>query len=177
MKNNYSIKVDNEKMAKALGKDLPISMKFSTQLCNAIRKKSTQRAKIILQEIMDLKKALPMKRYNKDLAHQKATGPGRYPVNAASHILKVVEQVEKNAQFKGLDIANLQIIHIKVDKAATPWHYGRKRRRKMKRSHIEIVVKEKESDKKETKNNKAKKEETKEKTEIKKAAEEKGDKK
>ena len=33
-------------------------------------------------------------------------------------------------------------------KASAPWHYGRQRRRKMKRTHIEIVIGEKETKKK-----------------------------
>jgi large subunit ribosomal protein L22 len=147
MKNKYSIKIDEEKMAKSLGKDLPISMKFSTQICNAIKKKNVKRAKIILQDVIDMKKPIAMKRFNRDLAHKRGMGPARYPVKAAEEILKVVEQVESNAQFKGFDTSSLIITHIKANKASAPWHYGRKRRRKMKRTHIEIVVTESKEDK------------------------------
>jgi len=163
MKNKYAFKVDNEKMAKALGKDLPISMKFSTQICKAIKGKSIQRAKRILQDVINMKKPIPMSRFNRDLAHKRGMGPGRFPVNAAKEILKIVEQVESNAQFKGFDTTSLEIVGMNANKAASPWHYGRKRRRKMKRTHIEIIVAEKKSEDKEAKKEKDdKKEEKKE---------------
>ena len=34
------------------------------------------------------------------------------------------------------------IIHICAHRAARPWHYGRQRRRKTKRTNVEVVVKE-----------------------------------
>ena len=58
-------------------------------------------------------------------------------------IIKLMEDVEANAQFKGLNTSNLVIAHISAHKAGKAWHYGRKSRRKMKRTTIEIVVEEK----------------------------------
>ena len=73
---------------------------------------------------------------------KKKKGPGKYPVKAAGIIKKLLESVESNAQFKGLNTSNLIIKHIKADFASRPWHFGRQRRRKMKRTNIEVVVEE-----------------------------------
>ena len=76
-----------------------------------------------------------------NIAHKNA-GPGRYPVKVSKHIIGFLNQVTANAQFKGLNTAHLIIAQIIVNKAGNQWHYGRQRRRQMKRTHIEIVVQE-----------------------------------
>ncbi len=139
MAHKYSFqKYDAEKMARALGRDLPISAKHSIEIANSIRGKSVTRAKRILEGIISLKKPIRYTRFNKDLGHKKGIGAGRYPVKTAENILTIVESAESNAKEKG--ISNPTIIHIAANRASAQWHYGRQRRRKMKRSHIEIVV-------------------------------------
>jgi len=133
----------NENIAKAVAKDVGISTKMAVEVCSLIRNKKLEQAKNILKKVIEKKQAVPFKRYNKHLAHKTKIGPGRYPEKASKEILKLLEQAEANAQFKGLSTADLIILHIKADKASTPWHFGRKRRRKMKRTHVEVVVKEK----------------------------------
>jgi large subunit ribosomal protein L22 len=157
-------KYDKEKMARAVGVNLPISAKHSLEIANNIRNKSVARAKKILTDVVELKLPVKYTKHNMDLAHKKGMGPGRYPMKTASHILKIVQSAEKNANQKG--ISNLGIIHIAVNKGADQWHYGRQRGRKMKRAHVEVVVgeieksekkenkKEKERAKKEAKENK-----------------------
>ena len=46
-----------------------------------------------------------------------------------------------------MNINNLVISYLSVDKGSTQWHFGRKRRRKMKNTNIEIRVKESSSEK------------------------------
>ncbi len=131
-------KYEQEKMARAVGTDLPISRKHSVEIANKLRNKPTARAKKILEGLIAVETPIQYTRFNKDLGHKRGIGPGRFPSKTAENILKVVESVEKNANAKGL--ANPIIVHISANKASAQWHYGRKRRRKMKRSHIEIIV-------------------------------------
>lgn len=140
---NYSFKnFDKEHMAKAVGRDLGISTKHSIEICNFIRGKNLQKAKEILQRVVKKKQAVPFKRFNKNVGHRKAIGPGRYPVKASQNILKLLESAEINAQQRGLNTANLTIRHICSQKASTPMHYGRIRRIRMKRTHVEVVLEE-----------------------------------
>jgi outer membrane biosynthesis protein TonB len=57
-------------------------------------------------------------------------------------IRKLLETVEANAQFKGLNTSDLKIVHISANNAGNVWRYGRFRRRKMKRTDIEVVEEE-----------------------------------
>lgn len=138
-----------------MGKDLSISTKHSVEICRFIKKKKLSKAKELLNNVLKMKMAVPYRRYTWDLAHKKSTsGPGRYPIKAVKEILGLIEAVEANAQFKGMNTGNLVIEHICAHQASRPWHFGRQRRRKMKRTHIEIIAKEeakKQEDKKEMK--------------------------
>ena len=150
---------NKENQARAVGVALPISFKHSFEVCNHIRKRTLQRAKKILQDVIEVKKAVPYRRYDFDLSHKKETGPGRYPVKCATEILTILESAEANAQFKGLNTSNLVIVHLSAHNAGKVWHNGRQSRRKMKRTHIEVVLQESKSkDKAKKESKEAKKE-------------------
>jgi len=141
---NYSTKkFDKEHMAKVMGRNLSMSLKQTVEVCNFIRGKSINDVKVILKRVSEKKIAVPFKRFNKDLGHKKMGGAGRFPVKVSRELIKLLEAVEANAQFKGLNTANLTIKHICAHKGSKVWHFGRKRRRKMKRTNVEIVVEEK----------------------------------
>jgi len=161
-KYNYSVKkVEEENIAKAVGRALPISTKQSIEICAFIRKLPLEKAKKRLTDAINKTAAVPFKRFNDDMGHKKGkVAAGRYPEKACTEILKLLAAVEANAQFKGLNTSNLIISHICAHKAARPWHYGRQRRRKAKRTNVEIFVKEgAEKKKKETKKAEAPKKE------------------
>lgn len=139
---------DEKNMAKALGRGLGISTKKSVEVCNWIKGKKVSRAKKMLEEVIDLKTAVPYKRFNQELAHQKATGPGGYPVSVCKEILALVKSAEANASSKGLNTTELFIVHACAHLASRPFRFGRQRRIKAKRSHVEIIVKESASAKK-----------------------------
>jgi|SRR3989344_894874 len=136
----YAMQVENENSARAVGKSLPISNKQSVEICGFIRGKKLQKAKDMLKQVIEKKMAVPYKRYNQDVGHKTGIAAGRYPMNASKNILALLEGVEANAQFKGLNTSNLVIKHICAHKAAKQWHYGRKRRRVMKKATIEVIV-------------------------------------
>lgn len=127
--------------AKAFGRDLPISTKKSIEVCNFIRNRTLERAKEILNQTISMEKAIPFRRFKRDLGHKRKIGPGRYPVKTCIEILKIVNAAEANAVHKGLS-GDLKIVHISAQKGSGAWHFGRKRRRRMKKTHIEIVVEE-----------------------------------
>ena len=134
---------DEEHMARAVGIALPISFKQSVEVCRFIKNKNVTDAKKMLKRVLEKKQAVPFSRYNFDLGHKKKIGPGRYPERTSEELIKLIEDAEANAQFKGLNTSNLVITHISAHKAGKAWHYGRQSRRKMKRTNVEIVVEEK----------------------------------
>jgi len=144
MTNKYSKKIENsDHIAKALGQSISISTKHSIEICNLLRNKKLERAKIILENAISKKEPIPFKRFKHNVGHRKGKiAAGRYPKKACIEILKILNSAEANAQFKGLNTSNLIISHIAANKAAHQWRYGRQRRRKMKRTHIEVIVEE-----------------------------------
>ncbi len=144
MTTKYSIST-TENHAKAFFKSLPISTKQSVEISSFIRGKATKNAKKLLEQVLKHKIAVPFKRFNRDLAHKPGIAAGRYPEKAINYFTQLLAQVEKNAEEKGLDIENLFIKHMAAHKASRPFHHGRHIRRKMKRTHLEIVVESAES--------------------------------
>ncbi len=125
------------------GIDLPISTKHSVEICNLIRNKSVKRAKELLENTINMKQAIPYKRFKRDLAHRRGKmAEGRFPVKTSKEILSLIKSVEANAKNKNLDINNLIIKKAIANKAGNQFHSGRQRRIKMKKTHLTIMVEE-----------------------------------
>lgn len=149
----YSITgLDPDRTAIASGRDIRCSPKHAREICNTIGGMMIEDAKIFLDKVILQKQAIPFKRYNKKQAHHKGLDrfrwdAGRYPVKAAQAVLDVIANAENNAEYKGLDLDRVRIIH-----AAT--HQGRKIKKYIPRAfgrstpyfktltHIEIVLEE-----------------------------------
>ncbi len=142
---------NKEHMAKVYGDSLPISPKKAMEMCQYIRNKSLSWAKQNIQAIIEKKQAMPFTRFNRGLGHRRNIGPGRYPITTAKEMMKLLNALEANAQFKGLDTNSLVIVQSIANRAGTVWHHGRQRRRVMKRAHVELIVEEKKELKKEKK--------------------------
>jgi len=146
-------------MARAIGISLPISFKQSIEICNFIRNKNINYVKKVLKKTINQESAIPFKRFNMNMGHKSNMAAGRYPKKASTEILYLINHVEANAQFKGLNTSNLVIMHINANKSSKVMHFGRKRSRESKRTNVEIVVREasaeKKSEKKESKESKS----------------------
>lgn len=144
--NNSSKDYNKEHTARVVGRALPISTKQCIELCNLIRYKDLGKVKDVLNKIIEKKVAVPFKR-SYGMGHKRKIGPGRFPIKVSKEILKLLESVEANAQFKGLNTSNLFIKHIMANKASKALHSGRNRR-EMKRTAVEIIVEERKEIKK-----------------------------
>jgi large subunit ribosomal protein L22 len=135
---------DREHIAIARMLNLPISTKQSVEIASFIRNKTTEKAKQLLNRVLEKKTAVPFKRYNRDVGHKPGKiASGRYPQKATKEFLKLINLVEANAENKGLDTKNLVIFDIRANQGEQVLHFGRHRGRKMKRTHLTIAVKEK----------------------------------
>ena len=147
----YSITdMDQEKTAKASGRELRVSHKHAREVCKTIKGMKLDRAKDYLRQVILKKKAVPFRRFNKKVGHRKGLDhafSGRYPVKAATHILMVLEGAEANAEYKGLDMERLRIIHasaypgMKI-KRFIPRAFGRSSPRFNTLYHVELVLEE-----------------------------------
>ncbi|MBT7903541.1 50S ribosomal protein L22 [Candidatus Woesearchaeota archaeon] len=149
-KYKYAFQGYNEElMARAVGRDISASHKVSIEICNFLRHKNLQKAKQILARVIEKKQAVPYKRFTNGPGHKPGKmASGRYPIKVAGLLLKLLENVEINAQNKGLSTGQLSIIHFCSHQASKPMRGGRKGRVAMKRAHVEVVVQEKVEQKK-----------------------------
>lgn len=144
---------------KAVGVNLPISFKKSIEVCNFIRNKDVKKVKNLLNGVMEKKIAIPYKIYNQDTPHRKGKiAAGRYPVRTIHYFLKLIDTLVANAENKGFNTDDLVISYAVANKGETQWHHGRKRRRLMKRAHLELRAIEKEVKKEKKEKKEVKKE-------------------
>ena len=110
---------DETKAAKAMGYEMPISFKHAVEICAAIRGKKVEEAIRYLEDVVAMKRAVPFKKYKKKVAHKRGLEKwyaGRYPQKAAKYILKVLKNLEANAEYKGLEKDRLIIVHAQAKK-------------------------------------------------------------
>ena len=145
----YSAKMEGPH-ARSLGKEIRVSPKHAVEVCRAIRGMKLATAKGYLQAVVEKKKAVPFKRHSKKLAHRggmQEGGAGQYPVKAAGAILRVLENAEANAKYKGLDEEKLRIVHACAQRGIIipgfkPRAFARASAFNTPTTNVEIILKE-----------------------------------
>jgi len=132
-------------VARARGYELPISPKKTYEVLNAIRGLPLAKARSLLEDVTEMRRAIPFRRYNQETAHKRGVGPGRYPLKVARQVLKVLENAEENAEYEGLDTDRLFVkvaasARGRVHKASMPRAHGRGTAWNEQTTHIEIVL-------------------------------------
>ena len=143
----YTIQADPDTSAKAIGKDMPVSPKMSREICGMIRGKKVDTAIKMLEEVIEIKRPVPLKRFNKRVSHKPGVGPGRYPQKAARAILTVVKGASSNAEYKGLDTSEMIITTVSASLGRTiPGHmpraHGRATQWDQQTVNIEVIIEE-----------------------------------
>jgi len=146
----YSTEIEGENVARAKANEVPVSPKHSIEIARFIRNMTTSEAKAYLADVVALKKPIPFKRFKRNVAHKRGLSKwpaGRYPVKAAEAYIRLIESVEKNAEYIGLDPASLRIEHVAANRgrgfrAFFPRAMGRATPKRRETVNIEIVVTE-----------------------------------
>ncbi len=143
----YSTESDPEKSAKAYGYELHCSPKDSMNLAYTLKGMKAEKAKKFLEEIIEMKRPLPTVFHKRKRSHQKSIGPGSYPQKAARYMLKIIENAENNAEYKGFDVENMKISHIsayrgRVMRGTMPRAHGRATNKNEITTNIEIILEE-----------------------------------
>lgn len=111
----YSVTdLDPEKTTKVAGRELRISPKHAGEICRAIKGMKLEKAKTFLEQVIAKKTPVPFRRYRKKVPHRHGMqkfSSGRYPTKAAGKILGLLQGAEANAEFRGMDVEGLRIIH------------------------------------------------------------------
>ena len=148
---DYSTKISGDNIAKAKANELNMSPKHSIEIATFIRHQRVNDAIAYLNDVIGLKKAIPFRRFNRNVAHKRGLpgnwDAGRYPVKASKAYIRVLESVKKNAEYIGLDAENLEIIHVsanrgRAQKSFFPRAMGRATPKVRETVNIEVVVRE-----------------------------------
>jgi len=148
---DYSQKISGDTIARAKANELNMSPKHSIEIATFIRHQRVNEAIAYLNDVVGLKKAVPFRRFNRNVAHKRGLpgnwDAGRYPVKASKEYIRVLESVKKNAEYIGLDADNLEIIHVsanrgRAQKSFFPRAMGRASPKVRETVNIEIVVRE-----------------------------------
>ena len=148
----YSTVSDPATTAQAYGRDMPCSPKSGRNVARAIKGMPVARAKAFLEEVKELKTAVPFKVRVRKIHHRKGgMGSGKYPVQTVKCMLKVLESAEANAEYKGLDKDRLVITHSTayqgtVIQAYTPRAQGRATPHYNRLCNFEVILTQAEGD-------------------------------
>lgn len=126
--------------AKATDNNMRVSWKHCTEIGRFIKGDSVEKAENKLEEVMKKNLAVPATKFDSDAGHVAGQGKGRYPVNAAEEVLRLIRAAAANAENEGLNTDQLEIqefITNKGPKIRTP---KRHRGRTIKSAHVKIVV-------------------------------------
>ena len=143
----YTTYADPDTSAKAISKDIPVSPKMSREICGMVRGMKVDTAIKQLEEVIELKRPVPLKRYNKRVSHKPGVGPGRYPQKAAKAILATIESAVSNAEYKGLDTGSMIVSTVSASRGQTiqgrmPRAHGRATQWNQETVNIEVILEE-----------------------------------
>ncbi|MEA2004274.1 MAG: 50S ribosomal protein L22 [archaeon] len=151
---NHPHIVNEERVARSGVINLRVSTKNSIEICGFIKGLAVDTAIGYLEDVVVKKKAVPFKRFIKDQAHRKGgMGPGRYPVNAAREIIKLLKNARNNAEMKDFDAERLVVDNAQANLCGSSFYRGARAfgRRHSKSTNISITVKEKKAESKDVK--------------------------
>lgn len=135
---------------RASGREVDVSPKTAREVCASIKGLRLSDAKKYLEDVVALKRPVAFKRHKRGGAHRSAL-PGFYaggfPAKAAGKVLDVLSNLEANADFRGMDVDRVVIVHASAlrgrrIRAYTPRAFGRSSPSFNTLVHIELVAKE-----------------------------------
>jgi len=144
------MEIGGEEIARAKANELDISPKHAFEIARFIRRMRTDDAIEYLRKVVALEKAIPLRVYNKKVPHRHGLDrwhSGRYPQKAAGAYIWLLSAAQKNAEYIGLDAANLKIVHVQANRgrrhqAFFPRAMGRATPKNRETVNLEVIVRE-----------------------------------
>jgi len=133
-----------------MGMELHISPKHAREICRTLRGMRANLARAYLEDVIALKRAIPFKRYRRNVAHRHGLvgwDAGRYPEKAAKAVLNVLDNALANAEYKGMESDKMRIFHAGTKKGRTiqgwmPRAMGRATPKNTETVSVEMVLTE-----------------------------------
>ena len=142
---------DKTRHVRASIREKDISHKHAREIAVAIKGRSIENAREFLENVVARREAVPYRRYNNEVAHRSNIRDGffagRFPKKAASEFLRLLDNLESNAEYKGMDLDRLRIVNSAVHKGTKlqrfqPRAMGRSSPKFDTLVHVELVAQE-----------------------------------
>ena len=140
---------DSTRHVRASMREKQISHKHAREIAVQIKGLSIEKARDYLQSVVNKQRAVPFRRYKNQVGHRSDPGvmSGRYPEKSATEFLKLLDNLESNAEYKGMDLDRLKIVNATVHKGVlikrfTPRAMGRATPKNNVLTHVELVAQE-----------------------------------
>ena len=140
---------DSTKHVRAALREKKISHKHARETAVAIKGMSIEKARDYLQRVIIHESSVPFRRYKNQVGHRTDPGvmSGRYPEKTVTEMIKLLDNLESNAEYKGMDLDRLKIINATVHKGRIlkrfiPRAMGRSSSKNNALIHVEIVAQE-----------------------------------
>ena len=140
---------DSTRHVRASMREKKISHKHTREIAVAIKGLTIEKARDYLQSVLTHKRSIPFKQFKNQVGHRTDPGvmSGRYPEKAVTEVLKLLDNLESNAEYKGMDLDRLKIINATAQKGVIiqrimPRAQGRATANNNVLTHLEIVAQE-----------------------------------
>jgi large subunit ribosomal protein L22 len=105
---------DKSRHVRARIRDKDISHKHAREIAVTINGLSLEKARELLERVISKEIAIPYRRYHNEVAHrtniQDGFFAGRFPTKATKEFLRLLDNLESNAEYKGMDLDRLKIM-------------------------------------------------------------------
>ncbi len=110
---NYAIEYEPAKSGRSQSYDLNCSYKDLTQVLGNLKGLPVAKAVKLIEECVEMKKAIPFKKFNTGMGHRSELGgkKGKYPKKEAKLALELLNNAVANAKSKGMDEKSLMVLH------------------------------------------------------------------
>ena len=147
---NYAFQnYDTTRHVRASLREKDISHKHAREVAVAINGLSIEKARDFLQAVINKDRAVAFRRFKNQVGHRSDPGmmSGRYPQKTAKEFIKVLDNLESNAEYKGMDLDRLKIINATVHKGVIikrfiPRAMGRATPKNNVLTHVELIAQE-----------------------------------
>jgi len=147
----YSLeKTAAEGLVVASLREVRCSPKEASELANWLKGCRLPEAREKLERVSRKAEAVPFRRYKRNIPHRRQIQgfpAGRFPVKSAEFFSKLLDSLESNATFKGMDPDKLKIVHFCVQRGRrienyVPRAFGRASPHFETLSHVEVAARE-----------------------------------
>ena len=147
---NYAFQnFDATKHVRASIREKKISHKHARETAKAIKGLTLEKARDYMLSVIAKERAIPFRRFKNQVGHRSDPGmmSGRYPEKTAGEFIKLLDNLESNAEYKGMDMDRLKIINATSQKGVIveriiPRAQGRATAKNDVLTHFEIVAQE-----------------------------------